>query len=191
MIWQGFSLIDGQGCHLATTTNGLIVYGSDELRVVSDSATDFRAVLVGTGSEGAGSEFRLWKAGLTVSRYRADCAGRAYSLNRIRVGPLTSIFAPGREIRAVDLGELAVTEPGSGTKAAEPVLSAGTDQPGSDSDMLIRPGNGTVVATTCAEMDGDLVVEPQVKLDAPLDLDLVFMSWALTYVDTPTRRTNY
>ena len=185
MIWQGTSLIDGQGSHLASSTDATIVYATHELRIVTDSATDFRAV-----DERTGEEYRLWKVGLTVSRYAADCAGRRYSLNRIS-GPLASIFAPGREIRTVDLGELAATEPGSGTKAAEPVLSAGTGQPGSDPAMLIRPGNGTVVATTRAEMDGDLVVEPHVKLDAPLDLDLVFMSWALTYVDTPTRRTNY
>lgn len=186
MIWHGTSLIDDQGSHLASSTNATITFGTHELRVVTDSATDFRAV-----DERTGEEYRVWKSGLTVTRYAADCAGRRYSLNRISVGPLASIFAPGREIRIVDLGELAATEPGSGTKAAEPVLSAGTGQPGSDPAMLIRPGNGTVVATTCAEMDGDLVVEPHVTLDAPLDLDLVFMSWALTYVDTPTRRTNY
>lgn len=141
MIWQGTSLIDGQGSHLASSTDATIVYATHELRIVTDSATDFRAV-----DERTGEEYRLWKVGLTVSRYAADCAGRRYSLNRVG-------HRPRREIRALDGGE--------------------------------------IVAVTRGRLGGELEVRPRRPLDADLGLDLVFMSWGLTHVDTPTRRTLY
>lgn len=137
MIWHSTSLIDDHGSHLASSTDATITYGSDELRVVTDSATDFRAV-----DERTGEEYRVWKSGLTVTRYAADCAGRRYSLNRVG-------HRPRREIRAV--------------------------------------GSGEIVAVTRGHLSGDLEVRPR----RALDLDLVFMSWALTHVDTPTRRTLY
>lgn len=47
--------------------------------------------------------------------------------------------------------------------------------------------DGSVAATTQARADGALEVAPA----GELTLDLVFISWALTYVDASARRTLY
>lgn len=52
---------------------------------------------------------------------------------------------------------------------------------------FISKADGTPVAVTRAQPNGDL----EVNARRPLDIDLVFMTWALTYVDTPARRTLY
>ncbi|SDR81600.1 hypothetical protein [Corynebacterium timonense] len=51
----------------------------------------------------------------------------------------------------------------------------------------IARADGTIAATTHGRPDGSLDVTPR----GELTLDLVFISWALTYVDTPTRRMRY
>ena len=51
----------------------------------------------------------------------------------------------------------------------------------------IRDAAGQLCAVTTPKHDGSLEVE----LHAPLTLDLVFITWALTYVDAAVRRTYY
>ncbi|OHQ55966.1 hypothetical protein HMPREF2617_05065 [Corynebacterium sp. HMSC070H05] len=58
----------------------------------------------------------------------------------------------------------------------------------------IRDAAGTLVAVTRGKASGDLHVEVKADVDAAAEADLpmedlVFMTWALTFVDTPTRRT--
>ncbi|MCP1386833.1 hypothetical protein M5J20_01285 [Corynebacterium sp. TA-R-1] len=51
----------------------------------------------------------------------------------------------------------------------------------------ITDETGALVASTIGLPNGDLVVAPE----GELTLDLAFISWALTYVDAPVRRTLY
>lgn len=51
----------------------------------------------------------------------------------------------------------------------------------------IRDAAGQLCAVTTPKADGSLEVE----LHAALTLDLVFITWALTYVDAAVRRTYY
>ena len=51
----------------------------------------------------------------------------------------------------------------------------------------IRDAAGQLCAVTTPKADGSLEVE----LHAPLTLDLVFITWALTFVDAAVRRTYY
>ncbi|AWB84456.1 hypothetical protein [Corynebacterium liangguodongii] len=44
---------------------------------------------------------------------------------------------------------------------------------------------GEIVARTRGRHDGDLELDPT----GELDVDLVFMSWGLTFIDSPSRRT--
>lgn len=153
MIWQGATLIDDQRS-LAETTPDTIVAGGHVLRIASDNPVKFRAFDVDTGEE-----YLLRKAGLTVSRYAAECAGRRYTLNRAGFDFLAGAVAPKREIRDA-YGELVAVTRG---------FPSG--------DLGVDVGGG-------ADGAGG-------GLDAAPFLDLVFMSWALTFVDAPTRRTRY
>ncbi|WP_165164239.1 hypothetical protein [Corynebacterium qintianiae] len=137
MIWQGSSLIDGPS-NVAEATPNELQCGSSTLRLNTSSPADIRAVAPD------GAAYRLHKAGLTVSRYRADCGGRAYALHR------TS--GKRREILDAD---------------------------------------GRVIARTRGLASGGLEVDPVPGLAPEVMLDLVFMSWALTFVDAPARRTVY
>ena len=111
----------------------------------------FRAFDVGTGGE-----YALRKAGLTVSRYVAICAGRRYTCNRTGFDFLAGAITPKREIRDASGELIAVTRgfPSGelGVNVAEPTLRSG--------------GVGEVQM-----------------------VDLAFISWALTFVDAPARRT--
>ena len=145
MIWQGTALIDAP--FPAEFVGDRLIVGTSTLELSSTNPADIRAL-----SED-GTSYRLAKAGLTVLRYRAYCAGRQYRLNR----------------------------------------TAGTRREIIDS-------TGTVIARTRALRNGDLKVDPVDSADAadtagvasgtdnPVTRDLVFMTWALTYVDTPMRR---
>lgn len=57
----------------------------------------------------------------------------------------------------------------------------------SSARRIIAHADGTPVAVTRARPNGDL----EVNARGPLTLDLVFMTWGLTFVDTPNRRTLY
>ncbi|MDN8577205.1 hypothetical protein RIU96_10760 [Corynebacterium sp. Z-1] len=140
MIWQGSSLLDGPTT-VAEATADAVVVGAVTLSVSSSSPADVRA----TAPDG--STFRVAKAGLTVSRYRAECAGRTYALNR----------TSGKRREILD-------------------------------------AEGRVIARTRGLPNGDLEVDWAAKAQergAGAMLDVVFMSWALTFVDAPTRRTLY
>ena len=152
MIWQGASLIDDQRS-IAHSTPDTITVGETVLRVTSDNPVKFRAFDVATNEE-----YLLRKAGFTVSRYAADCAGRRYSLNRAGFDLLSGAITPKREI---------------------------------------RDGGGELLAVTRGFPSGDLgvdVAEPMLRADGFDEIqlvDLVFISWALTFVDAPARRTRY
>ena len=152
MIWQGASLIDDQRS-VAHSTPDTITVGETVLRVTSDNPVKFRAFDVATNEE-----YLLRKAGFTVSRYAADCAGRRYSLNRAGFDLLSGAITPKREI---------------------------------------RDGGGELLAVTRGFPSGDLgvdVAEPMLRADGFDEIqlvDLVFISWALTFVDAPARRTRY
>ncbi|WP_115686077.1 hypothetical protein [Corynebacterium senegalense] len=130
MRWQGTSLLDAPTP--AAFTDGALEFGAQRLRFVSEDPADLRAVAPDGGA------FRLRKAGLTVSRYVADCDGRTYRVNR------------------------------TGGKRRE-----------------IIDASGAIAATTRGLLDGSLEIRPA----GELTLDLAFISWALTYVDAPARRT--
>ena len=152
MIWRGASLIDDQRS-IAHSTPDTITVGETVLRVTSDNPVKFRAFDVATNEE-----YLLRKAGFTVSRYAADCAGRRYTLNRSGFDLLSGAITPKREIRDGD-GELIAVPRGFpsgelGVDVAEPTLRAD----GFDEIQLV---------------------------------DLAFMTWALTFVDAPARRTRY
>jgi len=152
VIWQGASLIDDQRS-VAHSTPDTITVGETVLRVTSDNPVKFRAFDVATNEE-----YLLRKAGFTVSRYAADCAGRRYSLNRAGFDLLSGAITPKREI---------------------------------------RDGGGELLAVTRGFPSGDLgvdVAEPMLRADGFDEIqlvDLVFISWALTFVDAPARRTRY
>lgn len=152
MIWRGASLIDDQR-PIAHSTPDTITVGETVLRITSDNPVMFRAFDVATNEE-----YLLRKAGFTVSRYAADCAGRRYTLNRSGFDLLSGAITPKREIRNNDGELLAVTRgfPSGelGVDVAEPTLRAA----GFDEIQLV---------------------------------DLAFMTWALTFVDAPARRTRY
>ncbi|MGV0389427.1 hypothetical protein [Corynebacterium sanguinis] len=140
MIWQGRSLVDGPTT-VAEATADAVVVGAVTLSVSSSSPADVRA----TAPDG--STFRVAKAGLTVSRYCAECAGRTYALNRTSGKRREILDADGRVVartRGLASGDLEVDLAGSAADEGPEVL-----------------------------------------------LDVVFMSWALTFVDAPTRRTLY
>lgn len=134
MIWQGALLYDDT-TPLAEATPTTITVGERTLRITSDNPARFIAL-----DDETREQFTLRKAGLTVSRYAAECAGRRYTLRR-----------RGRT-------------------------------------REIRDGVEALVATTRGMASGDLQVG--MLADAPL-VDVVFMTWALTFVDTPARRTLY
>ena len=152
MIWQGASLIDDQRS-IAESTPDTITVGETVLRVTSDNPAKFRAFDVATNEE-----YLLRKAGFTVSRYAADCAGRRYTLNRSGFDLLSGAITPKREI---------------------------------------RDGAGELIAVTRGFPSGELgvdVAEPTLRADGFDEIqlvDLAFMSWALTFVDAPARRTRY
>ena len=143
MIWRGATLYDGHRS-VAHTTADTVTVGETVLRVTSDNPVDFRAVDAATGQE-----YLLRKAGFTVSRYVADCAGRRYSLNRSGFDLLSGAVAPKREIR----------------DAAD-----------------------EIVAVTRGSASGELDVDVTARAEL---VDIVFLSWALTFVDAPARRTRY
>ena len=134
MIWRGSSLLDDT-VTLAETTPTTIAVSGRTLRITSDNPARFIAV-----DDDTREQFTLRKAGLTVSRYSADCAGRHYTLRRRGLS------------------------------------------------RKIRDAYDTLAATTRGMASGDLLVEA--FADAPL-VDITFMTWALTFVDTPARRTRY
>lgn len=144
MIWQGTALIDAP--FPAEVVGDRLIVGTSTLELVSTDPADIRALT------DDGASYRLFKSGLSVTRYRAECAGRQYRLNRI-----------------------------SGTRRE------------------IIDATGTVIARTRAMYNGDLEVDGAADTKGPvsaasgegnqLAIDLGFMTWALTYVDTPTRRT--
>ena len=154
MIWQGASLIDDQRS-IAQSTPDTITVGETVLRVTSDNPVKFRAFDVATNEE-----YLLRKAGFTVSRYAADCAGRRYTLNRSGFDLLSGAVTPKREIRNND-------------------------------------GDGELIAVTRGFPSGELgveVAEPTLRaagFDEIQLVDLAFMTWALTFVDAPARRTRY
>ena len=152
MIWRGSTLYDDHRS-IAQSTPDTITVGETVLRVTSDNPVKFRAFDVATNEE-----YLLRKAGFTVSRYAADCAGRRYSLNRSGFDLLSGAITPKREIRDASGELIAVTRgfPSGelGVNVAEPTLRSG--------------GVGEVQM-----------------------VDLAFMSWALTFVDAPARRTRY
>ena len=154
MIWQGSLLLDDHRSIAHSTPDTVTVFGGTAnetvLRITSDNPVRFRAFDVGTGGE-----YELRKAGLTVSRYVASCAGRRYTCNRTGFDFLAGAITPKREIR--DAGELiAVTR---GFPSGE--LGVNVEEP------TLRSGG---------------VGEVQM-------VDLAFISWALTFVDAPARRT--
>ncbi|WP_066524444.1 hypothetical protein [Corynebacterium bouchesdurhonense] len=76
MKWQGQVL---RGAPVPTAylpESRTLAVGAEELRVVSDDATDARAVTPD------GQAFRLIKRSTTVARYEAVCGGRRYSARR-------------------------------------------------------------------------------------------------------------
>lgn len=152
MIWQGSSLLDDQRPIAHSTPDSLTV-GETVLRIASDNPVNFRAVDVASGSE-----YLMRKAGFTVSRYTADCAGRRYTCNRSGFDLLSGAAAPEREI---------------------------------------RDASGELIAVTRGFPTGDLGVdmaEPTLRPDGFGEVqlvDLAFISWALTFVDAPARRTRY
>ncbi|MCT1425988.1 hypothetical protein M3G07_06565 [Corynebacterium sanguinis] len=140
MIWQGSSLLDGPTT-VAEATADAVVCGAVTLKVCSTAPSNFLA----TAPDG--STYRVEKAGLTVSRYRAHCDGRSYALNR----------TSGKRREILD-------------------------------------AEGRVIARTRGLPNGDLEVDWAGKAQergAGAMLDVVFMSWALTFIDAPTRRTLY
>lgn len=155
MIWQGSSLLDDHRSIAEATPDTVTVFGGTAnetvLRITSDNPVRFRAFDVGTGGE-----YELRKAGLTVSRYVASCAGRRYTCNRTGFDFLSGAITPKREIRDASGELIAVTRgfPSGelGVNVAEPTLRSG--------------GVGEVQM-----------------------VDLAFISWALTFVDAPARRT--
>lgn len=153
MIWQGSSLLDDQRSIAEATPDTVTVFDGTVLRVTSDNPVRFRAFDVGTGDE-----YELRKAGLTVSRYAASCAGRRYTCNRAGFDFLAGALTPKREI---------------------------------------RDASGELIAVTRGFPSGDLgvnVAEPVLRSDGFGEVQLVdvaFMSWALTFVDAPARRTRY
>ena len=154
MIWRGASLIDDQRS-IAQSTPDTITGGETVLRITSDNPVKFRAFDVATNEE-----YLLRKAGFTVSRYAADCAGRRYTLNRAGFDLLSGAVTPKREIRNND-------------------------------------GDGELIAVTRGFPSGELgvdVAEPTLRADGFDEIqlvDLAFMTWALTFVDAPARRTRY
>lgn len=152
MIWQGASLIDDQRS-IAESTPDTVTVGETVLRIASDNSAKFRAFDVATNEE-----YLLRKAGFTVSRYAADCAGRRYTLNRSGFDLLSGAITPKREI---------------------------------------RDGAGELIAVTRGFPSGELgvdVAEPTLRADGFDEIqlvDLAFMTWALTFVDAPARRTRY
>jgi len=134
VIWQGALLYDDT-TPLAEATPTTITVGERTLGITSDNPARFIALDCDTREQ-----FTLRKAGLTVSRYAAECAGHRYTLRR-----------RGRT-------------------------------------REIRDGVEALVATTRGMASGDLHVD--VLSQAPL-VDVAFMTWALTFVDTPARRTLY
>lgn len=156
MIWRGSTLYDDHRSIAQSTPDTIRVTGDTGaavLRITADNPVRFRAFDVGTGGE-----YELRKAGLTVSRYVASCAGRRYTCNRTGFDFLAGAITPKREIRDASGELIAVTRgfPSGelGVNVAEPTLRLG----GVDEIQLV---------------------------------DLAFMTWALTFVDAPARRTRY
>ena len=104
MIWQGSSLLDGPTT-VAEATADAVVCGAVTLKVCSTAPSNFLA----TAPDG--STYRVEKAGLTVSRYRAHCDGRSYALNRTSGKRREILDAEGRVIartRGLPNGDLEV-----------------------------------------------------------------------------------
>lgn len=200
MIWQGTSLIDGSSI-LATATPNAITFGERELQIVSSRPTNFRAVDRATGGAGAGAEYALRKTSITVTRYTANCDDRTYIVNRTKADSFAAIFSTRREIRAVNLGAFSQTGPDFDVSATNAPGTYSTTEVDPEAwelnGIAADPDASTVIATTLGKPSGDLLLEPRIDLDwsgaasNPIALDLVFISWALTFVDTPTRRTLY
>lgn len=209
MIWQGTSLIDDSSI-LATATPNAITFGDHELEIVSSRPTNFRAVDRATGgagagaeagTPGAGAEYALRKTSITVTRYTANCDDRTYIVNRTKADSFAAIFSTRREIRAVNLGAFSQTGPDFDVSATNAPGTYSTTEVDPDAwelnGIAADPAASTVIATTLGTPSGDLLLEPRIDLDwsgaasNPIALDLVFISWALTFVDTPTRRTLY
>ncbi|WP_342318202.1 hypothetical protein [Corynebacterium mayonis] len=132
MRWQDTVLVGAP--FDASFDSGVLSVGCVQLRILSDSGEDVRAVTP------EGAAFRLRKVSLTVNRYEASCDGREYEANRTR-----------------------------------------------GSRREIRNAEGSIVARTRAHLDGSLEVD-LAGTPAP-EVDVGFITWALTYVDTPGRRT--
>ena len=110
MIWRGSTLYDDHRSIAQSTPDTIRVpgdTGATVLRITADNPVRFRAFDVG-----AGGEYELRKAGLTVSRYVASCAGRRYTCNRTGFDFLAGAITPKREIRDAS-GELIASPAGS------------------------------------------------------------------------------
>lgn len=193
MIWQGTSLIDDSvASHpvIAESSDDSITFGEHTLRVVSPRPTHYRAVHTGTGEE-----YALRKTSITVTRYTANCGERTYIANRVIADSFASIFSSRREIRAVNLEAFGSTGPDYDISATNAPGTYTHIEPSPDAVELggiaADPNASAVVARTAGKATGDLELSPAVAFDDPVALDLVFISWALTFVDTPSRRTLY
>mgnify|MGYP006981828667 FL=1 len=76
MRWVGHELVGAPVTTAYLPATRTLTVGEEELRVVSDDATDARAVTAD------GRTFRLAKTGATVTRYAAECDGRRYHARR-------------------------------------------------------------------------------------------------------------
>lgn len=76
MRWVGHELVGAPVTTAYLPATRTLTVGEEELRVVSDDATDARAVTAD------GRTFRLAKTGATVTRYVAECDGRRYHARR-------------------------------------------------------------------------------------------------------------
>lgn len=193
MIWQGNSLIDDSSASrpvIAEATDSEITFGPHTLRIVSPRPTHFRAAHARTGEE-----YALRKTSITVTRYTANCGERTYIVNRIIADSFASIFSSRREIRAVNLEAFGSTGPDYDISATNAPGTYTRTEPDPDAPELgcikADPNASAVVARTAGKPSGDLEIAPCVAFDDPLACDLVFISWALTFVDTPSRRTLY
>lgn len=147
MIWKDTVLVGAPVPTAFDPATGILAIGSEELRFVSDTATDVRAVAAD------GRSYRLVKRSMTTSRYEAICGsagddGRRYTARRTG----GHLFERRRDITDV---------------------------------------HGELVAETRGLPNGDLELIPAAEETAASLVDFAFISWGLTYVDAPTRRTLY
>lgn len=184
MIWRGNVLESAAGERLAVVTGTTDATGANDVAGAAGATDAATTVGVGDPAGDAGSAHLRGAAG-----DGDDCSGDVLRFGE-HVLRFTSVDPT--HLRAVsETGEVFSLRKRSWTVARYEANCGGrvyaADRRGIRGRREVRDAAGTIIAVTAPRANGDLALDVR----GELTLDVVCISWALTYVDANARRTLY